>query len=399
MTTETAVPFINLFDPTFDYTAPEVAAAREASWYATIPHGIMVLRHAEAEEILRDKRFLPGGKRYMHSHGITSGPLYDWFSNMIAGVSNEDHERLRPLVIRVFSPKFVESLRPFVRKTAERLAEEIAAGPDICEFVSAYAEPLPALVMCKMLGVPEADYVHFHEWANGMGLTFNHSNEYLPQAEAAVIGLSAYVTSMLEDRRRDLSDDLVSRLIRAEQAGEINHSELHNVVLTLVWAAQDTTARQLGRAVVAFSENPEQWQILSGNLDLAGRAAEEVCRWTPQARATFRFATEDVTVNGLDIPEGTMVVVCIVTTNRDPRAFAAPDRFEIEAERTSRQLVFGGGMHMCLGAPAGRLELSEGIRALAKRLGQPSIAGEIEWSPSTAMIHGPHRLPVRFGSR
>jgi cytochrome P450 len=398
-TTDSTAPFINLFDPDFDYTSQAVADAREQSWYAQVPHGIMVLRHEEAWDILRDRRFVPGGARYMHSHGITSGPLYDWFSNMIASVSNEDHDRLRPLVIRVFSPKLVESLRPFVRQTAERLADEIESSQDPIEFVSAFAEPLPALVMCKMLGVPEADYGHFHDWAQGMGLTFNLSDEHLPEAEAAVIGLSAYVTSMLGDRRTSLTDDLVSNLIRANQAGEITDPELHNLVLTLVWAAQDTTARQLGRALVAFSQHPDQWDILANQPDLAEQAAEEICRWTPQARATFRFATEDADVHGLHIPEGTMVVICIVTANRDPRAYANPDNLDIQAARGPRQLVFGGGVHMCLGAAAARLELSEGTSALARRLGRPEIAGPITWSPSTAMIHGPHSLPMRFAQR
>jgi cytochrome P450 len=316
---------------------------------------------------------------------------------MIASVGQEDHDRLRPLVIRVFSPKFVESFRPFVRATAERLAGDIAQGPDVCEFVSAFAEPLPALVMCRMLGVPEDDYIHFHHWAHDMGLTFNYADEQLPQAEAAVIGLSEYITSMLAARRAHLGDDLVSNLIRAADVGALSEAELHNLVLTLVWAAQDTTARQLGRALVAFSEHPDQWTALAGRENLKDQAVEEVCRWTPQARATFRFATEDVVLHGLPIASGSMVSICIVAANRDPRAYSDPDRFDIEADRRPRQLVFGGGMHTCLGAPAARLELSEGLSALARRLGPPSIAGPVTWSPPTAMIHGPHRLPLCFG--
>lgn len=394
--TATAVPFLNLFDPTFDYNSAEVAEAREASWYAEVPHGYMVLRHAEAWDILRDRRFVPGGARYMHSHGITSGPLYDWFVNMIASVGNQDHDRLRPLVIRVFSPRLVESLRPLVRATAEKLAEDLAQGGEVCEFVSAFAEPLPALVMCKMLGVPEEDYVHFHHWAHDMGLTFNYSDEHLPQAEAAVVGLSEYISSMLAERRERLGDDLVSNLIRAERAGELSEAELHNLVLTLVWAAQDTTARQLGRAMVAFSEYPEQWSALHRRPTLADQAVEEICRWTPQARATFRFATEDIECNGVLIRAGSMVIICIVAANRDSRAFDAPDVFDIELSRGPRQLVFGGGIHMCLGAAAARLELSEGVGALTRRFGAPVVTGEIEWSPPTAMIHGPHILPLRF---
>jgi cytochrome P450 len=330
MATSFAAPFIDLFDPAFDYDSVVVARAREENWYAEIPHGIMILRHEEAWDVLRDRRFVPGGARYMQSHGIASGPLYDWFVNMIASVDHEDHDRLRPLVIKVFSPRLVESLRPFVRATAERLAEDIASREGTCEFVGAFAEPFPALVMCRMLGVPEADYVQFHHWAHDMGLTFNLSDEHLPRAEAAVVALSDYVTSMLRQRRENLGDDLVSNLVRANQAGEITEPELHNLVLTLVWAAQDTTARQLGRALVAFSHYPDQWNALGAVPGLADQMVEEVCRWTPQARATFRFATEDVEFRELRIKAGTMIVICIVAANRDPRAFDDPDQFDIQ---------------------------------------------------------------------
>jgi cytochrome P450 len=399
MTTLAAPSFINLFDPAFSYDSPLVAQARETHWYADSPLGPIVLRHEEAWEVLKDRRLVPGGRRYMESHGITSGPLFDWFVGMIASIGQEDHDRLRPLVIRVFSPKYVESFRAYVRETAERLAANIAALAGECEFVSAFAEPLPALVMCRMLGVPQEDYIHFHKWAHEMGLTFNHSTEDLPRAEAAVVAMSAYVTSMLEERRNSLTDDLVSNLLRAHDGGEITWDELHNLVLTLVWAAQDTTARQLGRTIVAFSQHPDQWNDLAINQDLASQAAEEVFRWTPQARVTFRFALEDVEINDLTIKHGTGVFICIAAANRDPRAYDDPDRFDIHVQRKPRQLVFGGGIHMCLGAAAGRLELTEGLAALTRRFGPPEITGPVVWSPNTAMIHGPHELPIRFAEK
>lgn len=399
MSSTGAGQFLNIFDPEFDYEHPSIVEAREEGWYAATPLGPIVLRHDEVWALLRDRRLVPGGRRYMHKIGITEGPLYEWFVNMLASLPPNDHRRVRALVSKAFSPRMVESLRPVARSIAERLADEIADGGNPCDFVDAFAEPLPALVMCEMLGVPAEDYDQFHRWANEIGLVFNTSAERA-RSEAAVVGLSEYVESLVERRRKAPGDDLISALIQVEEAGEhLTTAELLNLLVLLVWAAQDTTARQLGRAMVAFSQNPDQWQLLAERPELLPQAVEEICRWSPQARVTFRAVNEDLVFNGLELPTDTMVLFSIWAANRDPRAYEDPDRLDITAVREPRQLVFGGGPYTCLGAGAARLELSEGIAALVRRFGPPSVTGPITWGPPTAMIHGPHELPLRFEAR
>lgn len=398
MATTSEAPFLNIFDPDFHYEHPSIAEAREESWYAQTPLGPIVLRHDDAWALLRDRRLVPGGRRYMHKIGITEGPLYDWFVNMLASTPPDDHRRLRALVTKAFSPRMVENLRPTARSIAERLADDISAG-EVCEFVEAFAEPLPALVMCEMLGVPADDYQLFHRWANEIGLVFNTTAQRA-RSEAAIVGLSAYVEDLVTRRREAPGGDLISSLILAEEAGDrLSTAELHNLLVLLVWAAQDTTARQLGRAMVAFSEYPDQWQLLHERPELVPQAVEEVCRWSPQARVTFRATNEDIEYRGLEMPVDTMVLFSIAAANRDPRAYDDPDRLDITAVRERRQLVFGGGPYTCLGAGAARLELTEGFAALVRRHGPPSVAGPIRWGPPTAMIHGPHELPLRFAAR
>lgn len=397
--TTTDTPYLNIFDPEFHYEHPSIAEARERHWYADTPLGPIVLRHEDVWALLKDRRLVPGGRRYMHKIGITEGPLYEWFVYMLASLPPDDHRRVRALVTKAFSPRMVENLRPTVRSIAERLADGIARRGNVCEFVEAFAEPLPALVMCEMLGVPSEDYDQFHRWANEIGLVFNTSAER-PRSEAAVVGLSKYVEELVARRRQSPGDDLISSLILTEEAGErLTTDELLNLLVLLVWAAQDTTARQLGRAIVAFAEYPDQWQVLSERPALINQAVEEICRFSPQARVTFRAANEGIKHRDLEIAVDSMVLFSITSANHDPRAYGAPDQLDVAAAREPRQLVFGGGPYTCLGAGAARLELAEGIAALVRRFGPPSVTGPVSWGPPTAMIHGPHELPLRFESR
>lgn len=396
-----AIPFLNLFDPSFDPEAPEVAAARETHWWARTPMAPMVLRHQDAREMLTDRRLVHGAQRYMAMQGVTEGPTRDWWANAIMSLEGEDHARIRGLVQKAFTASRVELLRPFARATAERLVDEL--DPDGCEFAAAFAEPFPTLVMCELLGVPVEDYDRFHGVSNDIGLAFSRDigPDDLPRIDAAILALSDYVTELIARRRAQPGDDLLSSLITVEEHGErLTAEELHNLVLILVWAGQDTTARQLGRALVAFAAHPDQWDLLAGQPELAEQAAEEVCRWSPQARMLWRFATEEVTRRDLHIPAETMVLFSVVAANRDPRAFAGdPERFDITVTHSSLNLDFSAGIHHCLGAALARMEMTEGLAVLASRLGRPQITGEIVWRPPAAAIHGPDVLPLRFTAR
>lgn len=396
---EVDVPFLDIFHPQFDYESAQVIDAQERNWYAQTPLGPMVLRHEQAWEVLRDRRFVNEGWRYLQNHGITDGPLYDWFAGMLAQKNGPDHTRLRGLINKAFTRRFVETLRPFIQSTTECLADRIAAGEEVSDFVADFARPVAGLVMCEMLGVPTDDYEQFTQWADDLGLVFNAASEF-ERSQQALLGMSGYVDGLIEHRRRNLGDDLLSSLIQAQEAGDrLTPRELHDTVLLLVWAGQDTTTKQFGRALVAFSQHPQQWETLAAHPELAEQAVEEVCRWSPQARMTWRFAGEDLTVRDLHLAEGAMVLVSIVAGNRDPRAYTNPTVFDITVPRSRTQLVFGGGIHICLGMSAARLELAQGLVALTSRLGPPTVAGEIRWPSPTAMIHGPEYLPLSFARR
>ena len=205
------MPFLNVVDPAFDFTAPEVMAAQDADWYADSPIGSVVLRYAEAQELSRDRRLDHGGDSYLQRNGIASGPIYDWYLPMIVNQDGADHRRLRGLVGRSFTPRTVEQLRPFIRTTAERLADEIAAAGEV-EFVDAFANRLPLEVMCELLGVPTADYDTFSVWTSDIGMVFGLAagGDIAARVERAVVGLNGYVDELIDEKARRPAGDLIS---------------------------------------------------------------------------------------------------------------------------------------------------------------------------------------------
>ncbi|WP_338090934.1 cytochrome P450 [Planosporangium thailandense] len=392
-------PFLDVTDPEFRFDSPAVTEARELSWYARTPLGLVVLRYAEAHAVLRDPRFGQSGERHLALQGISDGPLYDWFVPLILHRRGEDHLRQRRLLNRAFTPRVIESLRPFIRERAVLLADRIAAAGE-CEFVDAFADPLPVAVMCELLGVPAADYDVFRRWSSDVGLTFSLTlAQTRSRVEMAVVGLYEYVDGLIAQRRADPRADLLSALVAAEESGDrLSTEELRNLAVGLVFAAHDTTRNQLAQAMVVFAAHPEQWRRLGERPELAARAAEEVMRWAPTDPVIPRFALEDVELHGVDIPAGTFVPVCIQAAHRDPRVFPGGSRFDISRQREAAQLAFGGGPHFCIGAATARVEIAEALRVLTERFDPPEITGPVDWRPPSA-LYGPERLPLRFPSR
>jgi hypothetical protein len=387
-----------VLDPEFDFNSPEVTAAQDQSWYAASPIGLLVLRYAEAQELLRDRRLDHNGKRYMeHTCGVFSGPAYDWFVPMIVNYDGEDHLRLRRLVSKTFTPRMVDMLRPFIRAQAERLADQLAAAGK-CEFVEDFGTPLPLAVMCHMLGVPPEDYGKFRVWGADIGLIFSMAlgGDIPARVENAVTGLSGYADSLIKQKEAAPADDLISALVAARQASKVTDAELRNLVVTLVFTAYDTTRHQLGNAMAAFAAHPAQWTVLASHPELGEQAADEAIRWCPSVTVGRRYAAEDFLYHDLPIARYTYLMMCVPTAQRDPRAFRDGHCFDITISRSEQPVQFGGGPHHCLGAALARAELSEALPILASRLKTPHITGPVTWRPPLG-IHGPNQLPLSFG--
>lgn len=394
------IPFLDIVDREFRFDAPEVVAAQEGSWYADSPLGTLVLRYAESRDLLRDPRLIHNGKRYLEMNGIVEGPIHDWFVPMIVNHDGEDHRRLRNLVTKAFTARTVNSLRPFIRAKAEELTDHLASAED-CEFVGDFGNPLPLAVMCEMLGVPAEDYDTFRVWTTDVGLVFSlAAGGDIPQrVENALVGLNGYVDALMTAKAAAPADDLISALVaaRREDDGLVSREELRNLIVTLVFAAHDTTRHQLGNAMVAFAEHPDQWRLLAERPELAAQAADEVMRWSPSSATVYRFAAEDIEYRGVRFAKDTFFMVCVSLAQRDPRVFRDGGVFDISVTREAPSLQFGGGPHHCLGSALAKAEIAEALPVLTRRLGPPVLAGPLDWRPPIG-IQGPEPLPLRFGA-
>jgi cytochrome P450 len=397
--TPSGVPFLNVLDPEFDFNSPEVIAAQAQSWYAESPMGLLVLRYAEAQELLRDPRLTHNGKRFMEeSCGVFEGPVYDWFVPMIVNQDGEDHLRLRRLVHKAFTVRMINRLRPSIRAEAGRLADRIASAGE-CEFVEDFSFPLPLAVLCWLLGVPAEDYHMLRVWTADAFLVFSMAlgGDIPARVEDAVTGLSGYADYLIGQKEAEPADDLISALVAARQASRVSTDELRNLVVTLL-AGADNTRLQFGNTMIAFAEHPEQWAALASHPELAGQATDEALRWCTTASSIYRFAIEDFIYRDLPIAKDTFVMTGVPIVQRDPRVFRDGHSFDITTRRQELPLQFGGGLHYCLGAALAHAELSEALPVLTSKLkAPPRIVGPITWRlPLPIGIYGPDRLPLSF---
>jgi cytochrome P450 len=201
---------------------------------------------------------------------------------------------------------------------------------------------------------------------------------------------------MVAHRRRNLTDDLLSQLIRAEDDGDrLSAAELTMLAETLLMAGTDTTRNQLAAAVQVLADHPDQWTLLAHHPELAPNAVHELMRYCPVIFTTMRRAVEDVELAGVRIPAGTLVIVNTAAANRDPAVYDHPDRLDITREGPATMLTFGGGSHYCLGAHLARLELAQALTVITRRMPNPRRTGPAPWKTITG-ITGPTTLPIEF---
>jgi cytochrome P450 len=255
------------------------------------------------------------------------------------------------------------------------------------------------MTIATVMGAPLSDAPRLHEWSNQIQRQFDGPSllDDRPRIERAVEEFYAWAGELLERRRGDPSDDLISTLIAAEAEGDrLSDVELVNLVLNVLVGGVDTTQSQLAHGLRLFAAHPDQWDLLAQRPELVPQAVDEVLRFEPITPFTARIMLEDVEYRGVTFPRDSVVMVCAFTGNRDPEHLADPDRFDITAERASaKPLTFGAGIHYCLGANLARAELQEALTFLAPRMRGLRLDGEPEYG-SIAGIYGLDALPVRF---
>lgn len=308
-----------------------------------------------------------------------------------------DHTRLRSLVNKAFTPRSVSRLEDRIEEIVDRQLDGLA-GSGQGEFMSSFAYPVPALVICELMGLPPGDHSLIARLAPALAARLDPSPMRTPavlaEADRAAAELSDYLAAVIARRREDPGEDLLSRLVTAEEDdNRLAHDELVSMVILLLIAGHETTANLLGNGLVALLDRPEQWNRFCRDQELDRTAVDELMRFDGPIQMTERIALDDVEVGAASIPKGSLVVLCLAAANRDPAVFDQPHSLDL-ARDPNPHLGFGGGAHFCIGAPLARLEARIALRAMARRLPKVKIsATKLDWRPSFT-IRGLRELPL-----
>ncbi|OBA57522.1 cytochrome [Mycobacterium sp. 1100029.7] len=390
--------------PTVDYhqlTDPEdahrvLADARRRAPIALGRYGPEVLSYELVRAVLRDNRFVTAQGLGLDAQGVTSGPLWDRATANILGLDGAVHHRLRRLVSKAFVPRAAERLRGVAAEIIDALVDPFTALGR-CDIVGDVAQGYPTPVICALLGAPASDWQLFSGWVDDIKKIFEWNiAEDAPAILRAWDELDTYLEGLIAQRRESLADDLISDLIRAEDDGDrLSHDELLMLCGTLLGAGTDTTRNQLAAAVQVLCAHPDQWARVAQEPDLALNAVHELMRYRPIIFGTLRRAADDVELAGVRIPAGTLVAVNTAAANRDPDVYDQPDRLDIARPNATAMLNFGGGVHFCLGAHLARLEMTEALRVITRRMPNAHETGPSPWK-GMGGITGPVSVPLEF---
>jgi cytochrome P450 len=373
------------------------AEAGRRHWLARTPLGFSLTRYNDAVACLRDRRFHSALSLIPQMAGIEPGGYLDRRRDSILSMEGEEHTRLRRLVAPAFTPAAADRLRPFMHEVIKDLVDAVSPTGH-CDLVAEVCEPYPIPIICELLGAPRTDWKRFSQWATDIFRIFNQNlSADLPVIQRASDELDDYVRSLIEQRRSNPRDDLLSSLIAIEESGDrLSTDELVMLAEAVLMAGTDTTRNQLACCVALFAEHPDQWRLLIENPELTAAAVDESMRYLGAVRGTARVASEEIEYRDVYFPKGTLVFVALAGANRDPAVFETPDTFDITRTQRTQHMTFGSGIHHCLGAALARAELQEALAVLARGLPALMLDGVVEWKPPGFGIWGPARLPLRF---
>jgi pimeloyl-[acyl-carrier protein] synthase len=367
--------------------------------YSRLARGWVLTRYEDVATVLRDPRFSversrafagPEGAEPADGFGI----FFETLSRTILFEDPPDHTRLRALVSKAFTPRAVEALRPRIQELVEGLLDAARARGRM-DAIRDLAIPLPVLVIAEMLGVPPQDRDLFKRWSGNVaeGLEPVFDKAVIRRADQTTSEVIDYFRAIIRRRRAEPGEDLVSRLVAAEEAGDrLDETEMLAFCLLLLVAGNETTTNLIGNGLLALLRHPNQLRRLRDEPALAERAVEELLRYDSPVQLTGRVALEDLEIGGKRIAKNEFIIPLTGAANHDPAQFSDPDRLDI-ARQDNRHLAFGLGIHFCLGAPLARAEGQIAFRALVERLPKIMLIGPPRWR-RTMTLRGLQSLPV-----
>lgn len=366
-------------DPYAWYTA----LREQAPIHYSEPDDLWVLtRYADIHTTLRHRSMSMASTLLANPRYRTSVTLRAHTDTILFTDDTAKHGRLRRLVSRAFTVQAVQSLEPVVRQLVDKLLDRCADAGTF-DFMGDFVDRIPAEVICRMLGVPNEDIDRFKDWTyvitTGTGVV--SSDEHMAKVDAAMANLQSYLDDLLAERAAQPRDDLLSALIAARDGEDrLNAEETKAMAWFLLAAGSDTTSAFLGAAMVALLRNPDQLRLLRQNPSILPAAIEELMRYAaPVHFGIVRTATAPIALSTTTLPAGARVWTVLAAGNRDPGQFDRPDELLLNREDV-RHLGFGQGMHICLGAPLGRMEARIALGAFLGRFARVEpTSREVAW--------------------
>lgn len=364
---------------------------------------LIAVGYNDCQALVRDRRLGHGYReRMLAQFGPTvfgDNAAYRGLADSILLMDPPDHRRIRGLVAKAFDAHRTEAMRPRIRQIAHRLIDDFA-DTGSGDLVTLFNYPLPVIVICEMLGIPEGDHDRFIHGQRVAGRIIDPTPmaaAELAEANSRSQENHAYFAALLDARRQSPQDDLLTALVQAEtEDGKLSYDEMIANVSLLFGAGHETTVNLIGNGLLALWQHPDQLALLSDDLDLMPQAVEEMLRFDSSVQLSGRNALEPLEYGGHQIAPGEQILTLLGAANRDPSVFSEPHRFNL-LRQEARPLSFGGGIHFCLGAQLARIEADEALRALLERLPDLELLNTDRPNrKSTITLRGLETLPARW---
>ena len=402
-------PVFDAYDPGFlSDPYPTYAALREEhpvffdpTWGLTF-----VTRHSDVSDVLKDRnRF---GRDFRHRLAIdeVEQDLYcriypqQWptwtryIRESFIDLEPPRHTRLRRLVAKAFTRRSSEVFRPRLERAANRILDEALQSGTI-EVIDEFAKPIPVQMIADLMGIPSADHAKLLEWSHSIVKVFDQgvSTDDGDRAESATRDFVTYLSGLLERRRSDPGDDLLSAMIEVEESGDtLTDEEIIGTAILTLNAGHEATVHAIGNALLALGRMPDVYERLRSDSTDLSVAVDELLRYDSPLQMFERWVLEDTEIGGVPIDRGSKVGLLFGSANRDSGAFAAPDMIDL-ARSPNNHVSFGAGLHYCVGAPLAKVELEAALGTFARRVSSfelLDVSGRIE----SLVFRGVERLEL-----
>src|ERR1700678_4491771 len=363
-------------------------------------HAWVVTSYAEAVMVLKDfsaDRTPP--LAYLDQLGLSlMKPFAEVMLQQMMFMDGAMHARLRGICAAAFTPRRVEELRTVIELIANELIDKVIASGHM-NVIADFANPLPAIVTAKLLGVPIEDHEQLHAWvidlAEVLG-NFQHHPNRVAEIVQSLEDLKSYVAERMEEQRKHPTSGLIYSLMTAEVDGQRLSDEevIANTIITLI-GGHETTTNLIASGFLTLLRDPESLQLLRSRPEIVGSAVEELLRFESPVQHTARIAPADMELGGKTIAKGSRVVAVLAAANRDPNRFTDPDHVDL-LRPDNRHLAFGWAAHFCFGAPLARMEGQIAFNALLRRLSSPVVLDQtLDWR-ANAGLRGLTMLNISF---